>query len=203
MMKAAYIYQVINLIVGILMVPILLRYLDAQEYILWAIFTTFGGITLQFESAIQVVTVREIAREYNSGVIYLMREAVKRARLAYFVLSGVVLTLFAGIGLIYLNFIVGKRIGNQWNEEWLIFISAYALNYFFGKNNSLLLGMKQIAPYNYINSFTRVLNLILIYFFLRAGFSIMGITISFTIAVLTGCTIIGIIAIIIGIWGLL
>lgn len=186
MLSAAYIYQITNLIVGILMVPLLLRYLNVNEYVLWAVFTTLGGVTLQLENAVQIVTVREIAREYYSGMTLAMRAALRKTKRAYNLLSLFVLTIVAGGGVYYLDVIAADKLEVTWGKEWVLFVCAYALNYFFGKNNSILLGTKNIAYFNYVNTFTRLLNLVLMYLLLNAGLSIFGLTISFAISVVIG-----------------
>ena len=188
-MRAAYQYQVINLLVAIMMVPLLLRYLDVNEYILWSIFTTLGGITLQFESAIQMISVREIAREYYAGNAITLQAAVRKAKTAYMALSASVLVPALALGLLYLHYVAGEKLANEGSIEWLLFISTYALNYYFGTNNSIQLGMGHVAKQNNINSLTRTFNFVCTYILLKAGFSIMGICLSFLLSVLVGCLI--------------
>ena len=94
-MRAAYLNQGVNLIVGILMVPMLLHYLGDGEFLLWVIFTTFGGITLQIESSIQVVSVRDIAKQFHAGNHAEVRHAVARAKRAYLALAAGVVLLVA------------------------------------------------------------------------------------------------------------
>jgi hypothetical protein len=189
-MRAAYLYQAINLFVVVLMVPLLLRYLDVNEYVLWSIFTTFGGITLQIENAIQMVSVREIAREYHSGNAATLQAAIRKARAAYKILSVSIIVTFLTLGLLYLHFFVSEKLYHKENTEWFLFTAAYALNYYFGTNNSILLGMAHISRYNNTNSQTRILNFICTYLFLKAGLSILGICLSFIFSVLVGCAII-------------
>jgi hypothetical protein len=189
-MRAAYLYQAINLLIVILMVPLLLRYLDINEYVLWSIFTTFGGITLQFENAIQMVSVREIAREYHSGNASTLQAAIQKAKSAYTTLSASVLVFVLTFGFLYLHYVAREKLGDQGSSEWLIFISAYVINYYFGINNSILLGMARISRFNIIISQTRIINFLCTYFLLKAGFSIMGICLSFIFSVLVSCAII-------------
>jgi hypothetical protein len=189
MMRAAYLYQTINLLVAVLMVPLLLRFLDVSAFVLWTIFITFGGVTLQLENAIQIVTVREIAREYHSGNRDSLRAAVRKARKAYTVLSLFVLVPVLVVGLLYLNYIAAAKLGLHGSYEWLVFIGAYALNYSFGTNNSILLGMVEIARFNNINSLTRTINFVTTYLFLRMGLSVLGASLSFALAVVISCTL--------------
>ena len=183
MLYSAYLYQTINLLVVILMVPLILRYLDVSRYVLWSIFTTFGGITLQLESAIQIVSVREIAKEYHSGNVASLQNAIQKAKVNYMILSACVLVPFLVLGLLYLNYVVSEKLGNTGNIEWLIFISAYALNYYFAINNSILLSMVYVTRYNNINTLTRCINFICTYLLLKLGFSVMGLSLSFAFSV--------------------
>jgi len=193
-MRAAYLNQAINLLVAMLMVPMLLRYLGVGEYILWAIFTTFGGFTLQIESSIQILSVREIAKQYHSNDGVGVRRAVRRARKAYTMLAGGVLGPFLIGGFVYLTYPASSKVGNHWALEWLLFSATYAVNYFFGANNSILLALAKVDVYNYVNSFTRALNFAGSLLLLRAGFSVLGICISFAISVAVGCALIAVAA---------
>ena len=189
-MPAAYLNQFINVAVAILMVPLLLRYLDVGEFVLWSIFTTFGAITLQFESAIQSVAVREIAREHHSGNAVTLRAAISKAKRAYTTLSACVIVPFLAIGILYLSYVGGSRLGIQASLEWVLFTCTYAINYYFGANNSILLGMARVTRFSNINSLTRVLNFVCTYLLLKAGLSILGICLSFASSVLIGCVLI-------------
>ncbi len=186
-MHSAYLYQIINLSVAILLVPLLLRYLDVSGFVLWSIFTTFGGITLQLENAIQMVSVREIAREYHSGNVVSLQAAIRKARAAYTILSAFVLVPFLVLGLLYLNYVASEKLGHHGSIEWLIFVSAYALNYYFGTKSAILLGMARVARYNNVNSLTRIINFIGTYLLLGMGLSVMGVSLSFAFSVMITC----------------
>lgn len=186
----AYLYQIVNLLITIAMVPLLLRYLDEGYFILWSVFTTFGGVTLQLESAIQMVSVREIAKEYHSGNVAELKAVIKKAKAAYMVLTVSVLVPFFVCGLLYINYVVSEKIDVQGNVEWMIFILAYAINYYFAINNSILLGMVRVSQYNLINTLTRIINFITTYLFLSLGFSVLGVSLSFAASVLIGVLLI-------------
>jgi hypothetical protein len=189
-MRAAYLNQAINLLIAILMVPMLLRYLSLGEYILWAVFTTFGGITLQIESSIQILSVREIAKQYHAGDGAGVVRAVRRARKAYGMLAVGVLLPFFVAGIVYLGFPASDKVANHWLLEWIVFTVAYAINYFFGANNSILLALARVDTYNYVNSLTRTLNFLGSLLLLRAGFAVLGVCASFALSVLLGCALI-------------
>lgn len=187
-MHAAYLNQTINLMVSILLVPLLLRYLEVNDYILWSIFTTFGAITLQFESAIQNASIRDIARELHSENRGALSAAIRRARIAYRTLAGVVLLPVGMAGLLYLDRVASVSLGKQANTEWVLFVAAYAVNYLFGTNNTIVLGLGHVERFNNTTSLTRVLNFLLTYLLLRSGLSIMGVCVSFGCSVAVGCT---------------
>ena len=193
-MRAANLNQAINLLVAILMVPMLLRYLGLGEYILWAIFTTFGGITLQIESSIQILSVREIAKQHHANDGAGVQRAVRRARKAYAMLAAGVLVPFLIAGFLYLTYPASGKVGSHWGLEWIVFTVAYAINYFFGANNSILLALGRVDIFNYVNSLTRSMNFVGSLLLLRAGLSVMGVCISFAVSVVVGCSLIAIAA---------
>ena len=183
----AYLNQTINLVVGILLVPVLLHFLDASHYLLWVIFTTFGGITLQIESSIQVVSVREIAKEFHNSNDPGIRRAIARARRTYcFLASGVMIPIMVG-GALYLSFVVEQKVSQNWMFPWLLFSATYAINYFFGANNCILLALSKVETFNYIGSATRAINFLATLGLLIAGYSIIGICMSFALSVVLGC----------------
>lgn len=179
-MKSAYLAQGLNLLVSILMVPIMLRYLGVHDYVLWAIVTTFGGITQQFEGSLQIVSVREIARAERGGP-GLLRQSIRKARLYYSYLSGFSLFSFLAIGLLYINYVVDLDVGR--NVEWIIVGVAYSLNYYFAANNSVILGLGHIVKFNAILSVTRLVYFIGAVALFMAGLSIMALCISFSVSV--------------------
>jgi hypothetical protein len=100
--------------------------------------------------------------------------------------AGVMAVVFIG-GAMYLSYAVsGKNLGH-WSSAWLLFSIAYAINYYFGANNSILLALAKVETFNYIGSLTRALNFFGTLLLLIAGLSVMGICISFAASVTVGC----------------
>jgi hypothetical protein len=191
-MKAAYLNQAINLLVSVLMVPMLLKFLSLGDYILWAIFTTFGGITLQIEGSVQILAVREIATEFHAGSPVRVDAAIRRARKAYRALSLFVLIPFTAIGMVYFTYGVSLDLERHWQLEWFVFALTYSVNYFFGANNSILLAMGKVREFNYIGSFSRTLYFGGTLVLLLMGLSVVGICISFAVSVATTCSLVAI-----------
>jgi len=105
------------------------------------------------------------------------------------VLAVAVLGPLLAVGLVYLHHVATRMLGAHATREWFVFTSAYALNYYLGVNNSILLGMDEVARYSNITSLTRTVNFVCTYLLLRAGLAIMGICLSFALAVAIGCLI--------------
>lgn len=169
------------------MMPLLLRYLDIEGFIIWSIFTTLGGITLQLERAIQVVSVRDIARPFHAGNMAALEGVLRRVRRAYFTLSLAVAGPVLLCGLLYINFILGDKFNQDGLFDWVIFAGAYALNYYFGFYNAILLGMERVNIFNNVASITRLINLVATYLLLKAGLGVLGICVSFLGSVTVSC----------------
>ncbi len=165
------------------MVPLLLRHLGVNDYLLWSIFVAFGGLSLQLESSIQMVSVRDIARPYHGGLVDVMRAAVVNARRMYHGLAVLVGTLFAVVGFAYLMYVVGDKAGEHWRLEWALFVLSYTINYWFGVNSAVLLATDRVAVFSLISGSTRLLNLALSWVMLTNGLSVLGICISFAASV--------------------
>gem|GEM_PF-4260592 len=190
-MKAAYSYQIINFIVALITMYLLLSYLGVNEYVLWSIFVTFVGVTVQLENAVQMVSVREMARGYHQTFSSNFMVAFSKARRAY-----LLLTLFVAIGvslagIVYISLIAKISTIDEYVVEWLLLLFAYSINYFFGINNSILLATKNVSFFNNSLSFTRILNVIFVYLLLKMGYSILGMAMSLVVSVIIGCAIIG------------
>jgi hypothetical protein len=185
-MRAGYLFQLINLIVSILFVPLLLRYLTVGEYLLWSVFTTLGAVTVQLQNAIQYVSMRQIAYAHFSGVPSQLLSAIHRTRTAYRRLLIIVVGPFYVVGLAYLILVAKPRLGISGIPEWSVFVMAYAVTYHFAPNNAILLGTMRVSTNNHILSATRVLNFIGNYLALKAGLSIAGICLSFLASQLVG-----------------
>jgi hypothetical protein len=193
-MFAAYLYQSVNLLTGVLMVPLLLRYLDAGQFVMWAIFTALGGLTLQVESAIQAVSVRRIAHAYYAGRLQALADRHASARRLYRLLAAFTLLGVATAGAAYLMQTASVKLSTSWKLEWSIFMLTYGVNYWFGANTTTLLALGRVTTYNYIAAFTRALNLVVTFACLLAGWGVFGICASFALSVAFNCALIALAA---------
>jgi hypothetical protein len=187
-LTAALLFQLVSLLVSLAMVPLLLRYLGAPEYLVWAIFTTIGGLTLQLESAIQTLMVRRVAPVAAAGQRQQIEAELARARRAYRLLSLAVLLLVLPGGWLYLGWVLqaggSHAAPDGWDVAWVAFAVAYGINYLFGPNNVWLLATARTNPYFRIGTASRILNFALSLAALLLGFGLAGIAVSFLVSVL-------------------
>ncbi len=191
-MKAAYSYQIINFIVALITMYLLLSFLSVNEYVLWSIFVTFIGVTVQLENAVQMVSVRELARGYHQSFSSDFMGAFRKAKKAYLLLTLFVVTGVALAGFVYISLIAKISTLDEYFVEWILLLFAYSINYFFGTNNSILLATNNVSSFNNTLSFTRILNVIFVFILLKLGYSILGLALSLAISVIIGCAIIGV-----------
>ena len=189
-MYSAYFFQIINAFVTLLMLPLFLHYLGVQDYVIWSLFATFGGILLQIEAAIQAVSIREISKAFNRSNKATLKVAIARANSAYKNLAYITGIPCMILGVIYLNYFFHSNPDFEIYLAWVIFIAAYTLNFYWGINNSILIAMGKISALSNINSLTRLSNFLLNAITLKLGYSIIGVSTSFIISVIIGISLV-------------
>ena len=187
-MALSYLYQLVNISAGLIMLPLLLGFLSADEFLRWSLFIVIAGLSLQVESAIQAVFVRSIAGAGNYGVSRFHLE-IANARRVYSIFSIIVLVAMGLGGGAYLASVFGSALDSSWASQWSIFVIAYCFNYICGPNNCILIATDHTTQFNLINSASRLINLSLTSLFLVNNFSIWGLVFSFSISVLVGCSL--------------
>lgn len=180
---AAYLNQSVNLVVGIAMVLLLLRYLEINEYILWSIFIAFGGLTLQVENSIQMLAVRDIARQYHGQSKERLKDSLVRVERMYRGFASMVAVPFAMTGIFYLHYITAQNTAPDCKVEWTIFIIAYTINYWFGTNNAVLLATDRLAIFSIFSTCSRISHFLLSWALLAQGWAVLGLCISFAMGV--------------------
>ena len=172
-MFSAYLFHFVNLAVAFAMVPLLLYFLDSAEYVVWLIFSAFGGFTIHMQNAIQNTSVKEIARGVHLDED--LAASLQRMRSAYAGLALFVAIPYWTIGLVYLNF----NDQQQFFIEWSLFVASFAVVYTIAPKHCLLLGTDRVALSNRINTVTRLLYIFVAFALLNFGLSVMAVCISF------------------------
>tara|TARA_R110002051_G_C8700163_1_gene494275 strand:- start:199 stop:1431 length:1233 start_codon:yes stop_codon:yes gene_type:complete len=157
-MWGAYTFQIINLAVAVLIVPLLLRGLGPGEYTLWLLFSSIMGAMTQVQNGIQGVAVKQIAIAFHRGSrTDLLREiGISRTNYRRFtiIVAGPVL---AG-SLVY--FFYTQNLTRDEYIAWIILVLGYCISYWYAPNNAILLATDRVGLNANINTLTRV-----VYFF--------------------------------------
>lgn len=175
-MRVAYIFQAVNMAVAIILVPLLLHYLQVEGYAVWLIFTAMGGATIQLQTTIQTVMVREVAREYHGGG---GGAAMRRTRRAYTFLAAFVAGPYMLAGLAYLYYLKEPPVIMT---AWVIYSASFAVVYWLGPNNAQLLATERVAANNTVMIISRVLYLAFVLVFLDMGLSVLGVCLAFAVS---------------------
>jgi hypothetical protein len=171
-LSSAYLFQGVNIAVALLIVPLLLRYLSAQDYAMWLIFSAICGATVQVQSAILGVSTKEIAHAYHRGAPTDFRAALARSRRAYAVLASVVAGPVLLGAAVYLR--STQQAGAQELVAWAALIGAYALVYLYAPNNAVLLATEGVSVNNSINTATRLVYLMGTLTLLASGLTLLA-----------------------------
>jgi hypothetical protein len=185
-MALSYLYQLVNIFAGLIMLPLLLGFLSAAEFLQWSLFTVIAGLSLQVESAIQAILVRSIAGACNHGYSRFQLE-IENSRRVYSIFSAIVLVAMGLGGGAYLASIFGSASDSSWVSQWFIFVLVYCFNYICGPNNCILIATDKTTQFNLINSASRMLNLSLTSILLINDLGIWGLIFSFSASVSAGC----------------
>lgn len=182
----SYLGQLTNVGVGILMLPLLLAFLSADEFLLWSLFTSIGGVFLQLETAIQSIFVRSIAAR-SHGSAFLFEESIQNARRTYRFFAVIAyIALIGGGGLYFASIALTDNMA-QWPLQWLLFSTTYFVNFLFGYNNCVLIAAERTTQFNVNNMISRLINLALMAILFVNGETIFALVISFAISVGIGC----------------
>jgi hypothetical protein len=170
------------------MLPLILFFLNTQEFLLWSLFTAIGGLLLQIEAAIQSILVRDITKNANSSpnnVLQSISFAKKSYRL-FAVLAFLFLTL-VGIPYFYVSKINIST--SLWLFCWVVFSATYFFNFLFGPNNCKLIATQNTTKYNVNNMSSRLINLALVAALLAMGCGFYALISGFAISVALGCSL--------------
>ena len=182
-MKSAFVFQSLNLITTFVILVFMISLLSPLEYSIWVAFTIFGSLGLQLEAVVSQSSIRSISLLHfkgdNENLFQISSIAWRKLSILAYILTPIIFL----VGLIYFyNLYKYESIEiSKLVIAWSIFIATYILNYTFSVNGMILQARDQINSFNYINSASRVTQLILSILFLYFGASILGLSLSFLI----------------------
>ena len=184
----SYLGQLTNVVVGMLMLLLILFFLNAEEFLLWSLFTAIGGLLLQIETAIQSIFVRNIAKNANSdqnNFLHSILLAKKSYRL--FAMLAFLFLILVGIPYFYVSKI--NLSGSLWLLCWIVFSATYFFNFLFGPNNCTLIATQNTTKFNVNNMSSRLINLALVAALLAMGYGFYALIVGFAVSVAFGCSL--------------
>lgn len=173
----SYIGTILSLCSNVIMLPFILHYLSREEYGLWSIFQSIGGITVLFDFGFAVTFARNIAYSW-SGARELKKEGGSVARnkepdylflkkvlrtcwWIYLLLSLFALTLLVTIGTAYIVYISKEIHGFRQYIAWSFYVAAVFMNLYYGYFGAALRGVGNIADANRATVIAKFIQIIL------------------------------------------
>lgn len=189
-----YSAQLLNIGVGILLLPILVVTLKSEELGLWYVFMAMVSLAQLLEFGFQPTIARQAAYIYNgateikrSGLpttvpgqlnIDLLVNLIHSSRYIYRWIAILVAVLLWGMGSLYiytLNYTGDFTIAYT---SWFLFASASVINFYFGYFNALLQGRGDITVVNKVIVASRVSYALLAIVLLLLKFSLLAVAIA-------------------------
>jgi hypothetical protein len=169
------------------MVPLLLRHLNEQEYGMWLIFSAICGATVQLQSAIQGVSIKEIAIAYGKGAFNDFHRSIFRSRNAYNLYAVIVAGPILVFGVIYFPWALNA---DRWDiASWIVLIGSYSLVYKFAPNNAILLATDAVGSNSNINTCTRIIYISTTLILLNMGFFVLAPCLGMGLSAIFGVTL--------------
>lgn len=185
-MKLSYLYQLINLISGIVLLLMVLAKLESGIYLQWVLFQTLTGALIQIEQSLNTVATRAISRARERGTRAALASAIRQARNAYLVFSLVAGTALLLLGAVYLREVSDGRFSPYWFFEWAIYVGSFMIYYIATHHACALVALGRPDRFAQIALVIRVGNLALSVTLLVAGFGVVGLCTSAMISFVIG-----------------
>ena len=187
-MKSAFIFQITNFLTTFLVLLAILANLSPLEYSIWVAFTVFGSLGLQLEAVISQSTLRSISLLHFQNKTESLKELANISKGSLSIIAYRFTPIATFFGLLYFYFLYKDSSLYVFYIllAWLLFMVTYITNFTFSINGMILQARNHINSFNYINTFSRIVQLILTVTFLYLGFTLLGLSLSFAISVIIG-----------------
>jgi len=185
-MKASYLYQCVNVVAGMVLLALLLRFFPKDAFLEWSLFTTIGGFAIQLESSLSTVCNRFLVRVHHRGGSRVFSAAIAQCRRWYVTFA---ILVFLGLcvgGFFYFSRATTAGFTGTWALEWLVYCAYYLVTYLFAYNCCVLIASERISTYATINVTSRLVNVGLSCIFVLSGFRVLGLCISLLLSAVLG-----------------
>lgn len=191
-----FIAQILNVATGLLLLPMILRYLPPEEVGLWFVFITLAGLAQLLELGFQPTIARNVAYVYagaqkldvhgfvspisNLSInIELLQQLFVAAQKIYLGVSLSALAVLAVIGSVYISTLLGPSAQQSHIiMAWLAFALGYVINFYYGYFNGFLQGRGDVTSVNKVVVVSRLTLIVLASLLLVGGLGLIGVGIA-------------------------
>lgn len=196
----SYIGTTLNVITGIVLLPLVLHYLNGDELGLWYIFVSIGTLISLLDFGFTQTIARNIAYIWSganrlnststSGIdvreeidVDLLATVIRTCKVIYSIISAVALVLMIVPGTVYLWVVSADSDSMFWLESWLVYAVAIFLNLFYLYYNACLRGVGNVEGSAKAMTFSKMANLALSVLLLVFGFGLLGVSLGYLLSV--------------------
>ncbi|MBR6147140.1 MAG: hypothetical protein IKQ44_02155 [Lachnospiraceae bacterium] len=192
-----YIGTFMGMFGNFLILPVLLLRLGADEYGLWNIYLSVGGITTLFDFGFNVTFARNITYcwsgaerlDYNkvdsvengSVNFELFNEILNTCKRVYCIISTTAAFLIGSIGTVYILKISSGLNMLMVSASWAIYVFAIFLNVLYGYYDSFLRGVGDIEGINRVRVISKAIHVLVAVGLLISGLGIVGASIGYLV----------------------
>lgn len=190
-----YLAQALNIGAGLILLPVILKYLPPAEVGLWFVFITLVGLAQLLEFGFNPTISRNTSYIYAGATalrhddlpvqnitapsinLHLLTSLLGTARKVYKSVSMLAAALLLIIGSIYISTLITEGTQNKSTLifAWLTFATGYVINFYYGYINGMLHGRGDITQSNKVIVTTRGLLIGLGSYALIAGHGLLGL----------------------------
>lgn len=186
----SYIGTILSLCSNVVMLPFIFHFLSGDEYGLWSIFQSIGGIAVLFDFGFAVTFSRNIAYSWsgacelkkvggavptrNEPDFVFLKKVLKICRLIYLLISLLALVLLLSVGSIYLLYVSRKMQGIRHFIAWGFYVAAVFMNLYYGYFGATLRGVGDVADANKATAIAKIIQIVLTVVSLWAGIGLIG-----------------------------
>lgn len=191
----SYIGTFFRVSTNVILLPVLIYYLSAEELGLWYVYASITQLVVLFDFGFAPTFARNISYTW-SGAANLKSESLvvsdtditdfkefktilMSCKLVYIVISLIAFILLATIGSIYILHITSS---DKYIISWLIYSFAVFLNILYGYYTSFLRGVGAVAENNQAAIVCKILQLSLTWLFLLLGYGLEGVSLAYLLS---------------------
>lgn len=188
-----FLAQGLNVAAGLLLLPVILRYLPPEEVGLWFVFMALAGLAQLLELGFQPTIARNVAYIYAGAQkleaygcppttesaplnTKLLQQLFMSARKIYLGVSVAALVTLSGVGSAYILTLLPPAMPpGHVIPAWLAFALGYVVNFYYGYFNGFLQGRGDVTEANQVVVVSRLSMIILGCVLLVGGFGLEGL----------------------------